>query len=229
MNARHRTCAVLPAIALLWSGLLGSPAARADSVFDHPQTAQQLLQGPLAEPTATLRGAQLMRGTFVYRKFLVEIPQPLLSRGDFVFARDLGIDWHTRQPFDSDFVLTAKGMSQRDDGRTTLQLSASDQPAVKVVARIFLALLSLDVNSLQSSFELSGVQQGRQWQVGLKPTVAAVAGVFRQAVLSGGAQVEKLVLTDANGDRSEIEFSDLRYAAAIGAGDRALFTSSAQQ
>lgn len=221
--------AAIARVALLAALLLFTNAALADSVFDHPQSAAQLLKGPLAEAAATLRGAQLMRGAFVYRKYLVEIAQPLISRGDFVFAKELGIDWHTRQPFDSDFVLTAKGMSQRDEGKTTLQLSASGQPAVKVVARIFLALLSLDVNSLQSSFELSGLQQGKQWQVGLKPSVAAIAGVFKEAVLSGGAQVEKLVLKDANGDRSEIEFSDLKYATVVTADDRALFVSPPAQ
>jgi Outer membrane lipoprotein carrier protein LolA len=202
--------------------------APAAAVFGHPLTAAQLLQGPLAVPAAALRNAKLMRGTFTYRKFLVERPQPLTSHGDFAFARELGVDWHTRQPFDSDLVLTPSGLTQRDEGRTTLQQSASAQPAVKVVARIFLALLSLDVASLQSSFDLSGVQQGAQWQVGLRPKVTALAGAFREAVLSGGAQVDKLVMWDANGDRSEISFGDLKYSAAISGDDRALFATPDQ-
>ena len=198
-------------------------SAQAADVFDHPQTAQQLLTGPLSQPTAGLRGAQVMRGKFVYKKFLREIPQPLISRGDFVFARDLGIDWHTREPFDSDFVLTAQGMTQRDDGKTTLQMSAAEQPAVKIVARIFLALLSLDVKSLQDSFSLYGIRQDQQWQVGMRPTVPAVAAVFKEAVVSGGAQVDTLVLHDANGDRTEIAFGDLQYDKHIAPAERALF------
>jgi hypothetical protein len=74
---------------------------QANDVFDHPQSAEQLLKGPLAQPAAALRGAQVMRGKFVYKKYLREIPQPLISRGDFVFVRELGINWHTREPFDS--------------------------------------------------------------------------------------------------------------------------------
>jgi len=194
-------------------------AAQAADVFDHPQTAAQLMQGPLAQPAASLRDAQVLRGKFVYKKYLKEIPQPLISRGDFVFVKNQGIDWHTREPFDSDFVLTASGMKQVDEGRTTLQMNASEQPAVRVVARIFLSLLSLDVNSLQSSFNLFGVQQGKQWQVGLKPTVQAIAAVFSDAVVSGEGQVQNLLLRDANGDRTEISFSDAQYAAAPSAQD----------
>ncbi len=217
--------ALMALLALAASGI--ATAAATTSVFEHPLSAEQLLKGPLAEPTATLRDARLMRGSFIYRKFLTEIAQPLTSHGDFAFARELGVDWHTRQPFDSDFVLTLNGITQREDGRTTLQQSASATPAVKVIARIFLALLSLDVNSLQSSFDLSGVQQGRQWQVGLRPKVAAMASAFREAVLSGGAQVDRLVMWDANGDRSEITFSDLKYSNALTRDDRALFATSA--
>lgn len=207
--------------------LLSIGAAHADEVFNHPQTAEQLLKGPLAQPAAALRGAQVMRGKFVYKKYLQGIPQPLISRGDFVFARELGIDWHTREPFDSDFVLTAQGITQRDEGRTTLQMSAGEQPAVRIVARIFLALLSLDVNSLQNSFALSGMQNGNQWQVGLRPTVPAVAAVFKEAVVGGAAQVETLLLRDANGDRTEIGFSDVQYAGSISADERSRFAGQA--
>ncbi len=206
------------------------PAHAAD-VFNHPQSAEQLLKGPLAQPAAALRGAQLMRGKFVYKKYLREIPQPLVSTGDFVFARELGIDWHTREPFDSDFVLTAQGITQRDDGKTTVQVSAGEQPAVKIVARIFLALLSLDVASLQNSFALSGMQQGKpgseKWQIGLRPTVPAIAAVFKEATVSGAAQVEALMLRDANGDRTEISFSDVLYSADVPAEDRARFSGKA--
>jgi hypothetical protein len=218
-------------VALMVFGWLFNVVANAADVFDHPQTAEQLLQGPLSRPAAALRDAPVMRGKFVYKKFLKEIPQPLISRGEFLFARDLGIDWHTREPFDSDFVLTAKGMTQRDDGKITLQMNASEQPAVQIVAHIFLSLLSLDVGSLQNSFALSGMQQGKPgsetWQVGLRPTVSAIAAVFKEAVVSGGAQVEALVLRDSNGDRTEISFAEVQYARSITPTERALIVNSA--
>ena len=133
------------------------------------------------------------------------------------------MDWHTREPFDSDFILTASGMKQIDAGQTTMQMNASEQPAVRVIAQIFLSLLSLDVKALENSFSLYGIQQGKQWQVGLKPTVPAIAAVFRDALISGSTQVEKLTLHDANGDRTEIEFAEVEYAAQIGAEERNLF------
>jgi len=203
--------------------LLGMGATHADEVFNHAQTAPQLLQGPLLQPSSSLRDASVMRGKFVFKKFLSEIPKPLTSRGNFVFVKGMGVDWHTREPFDSDFILTASGMKQIDAGQTTMQMNASEQPAVRVIAQIFLSLLSLDVKALENSFSLYGIQQGKQWQVGLKPTVPAIAAVFRDALISGSTQVEKLTLHDANGDRTEIEFAEVEYAAQIGAEERNLF------
>jgi hypothetical protein len=230
----------LPGVAINTSGKVGSGMMRvlaccilllgvltnqalADDVFNHPQTVTQLLQGPLQQPSNSLRDAQLMRGKFVFKKYLPEIPKPIVSHGTFVFVKELGVDWHTREPFDSDFVLTLQGMRQIDAGKTTMQMNASEQPAVRIIAQIFLSLLSLDVQALQNSFSLYGVQQGRQWQVGLKPTVPAIANVFRDAIVNGAAQVDTLTLHDANGDRTEIEFSDVQYQTQITAEERGVF------
>ncbi len=227
VNAFHRAARRWCVLGALLCSVLAVHRAQADDVFAHPQSAEQLLKGPLVSPAAALKGAQVMRGKFIYQKHLREIPQPLISRGEFTFARELGIDWHTREPFDSDFVLTAQGITQRDDGKTTLQMNASEQPAVKVVARIFLALLSLDMKSLQDSFALFGLQDDKpgepHWQVGLRPSVPAIAAVFKEAVVSGGTQVESLLLRDANGDYTEISFRDVQYNVAVTAQDRAVF------
>jgi len=209
--------------------LFSTAQAYADDVFNHPQSAAQLLQGALQQPSSGFRDAQLMRGNFVFKKYLPEMPKPIVSRGTFVFVKELGVDWHTREPFDSDFVLTLQGMRQIDAGKTTMQMSASEQPAVRVIGQIFLSLLSLDVQALQSSFSLYGVQQGKQWQVGLKPTVPAIANVFHDAIVNGAAQVEMLTLHDANGDRTEIEFSDVQYQKQVTADDRSIFTAVKQK
>ena len=80
-------------------------------------------------------------GRFTHQKHLTEIPQPLTATGEFTYARGLGVYWHTLQPFDSVFVLTQQGIVQRDEGAETVRLSAQEQPAVRVIADIFLALV----------------------------------------------------------------------------------------
>lgn len=198
-------------------------AAWADDVFQHPTTAEELLQGVLAEPARQSNQAQVIRGQFVYRKYLAELPAPLQSTGEYLFVKNLGIVWHTLQPFDSEFVITAKGIVEREAGKSS-PANADEQPAVRVAARIFLSLLSLDVQTLRSTFDLYGLPTGSHWQIGLRPTSPAIAAVFRDAIIGGASQVETVTLHDANGDRTEILFENMKYEqAAPSAQDRQRF------
>jgi hypothetical protein len=209
-----------PLLILLWSVCTHA----AVDPFAHPATGEALLRSTLARPAAQLANAQVLKGRFTHSKHLSEIPQPLVAAGEFVFARDLGVYWHTQQPFDSVVVLTNSGIVQRDEGAQTLQLSADEQPAVRVIANIFLAMFTLDVTSLSRNFDLYGLSQGGRWIIGLKPRSSAIASVFRQATVTGSGEVEEVVLTDAHGDRTVIDLSAIEYSdAAPDADVRALF------
>ena len=88
----------------------------------------------------------------------------------------------------------------------------------------FLALFTLDVSSLSSTFDLYGKSQGERWIVGLRPKSATIGSVFKQATITGSKDVEQVVLMDAQGDRTVIELKDIRYSpAAPGADLQALF------
>ncbi len=194
-----------------------APPANADvsgkSVFSHPATPAQLatLTGAAARSIAD---AKVVRGRFVQRRHLAGLTRPLESSGKFVFARGSGIDWHTLQPFDSQFLLTGSRITQRDEGGVSLQIEAAEQPALAVVSRVFFALFELDLDKLSQDFELYGESVGNGgWVLGLKPRTDALGGVFRQAIVRGAAEVSRLTLEDGNGDASEIEFHDVSFDA----------------
>lgn len=206
------------------SSQAAQPAPATDAVFAHPTSGRALLSTTLAQPAQTLAQAQVLRGVFSHQRQLSEMPQPLTASGDFVFARGLGVYWRTLKPFESELVLSERGVVQRDEGAESLRISAQEQPGVRVLADIFLALFTLDVRSLEASFELYAMSQGERWLVGLKPRSAALAHVFDRATLSGARHVEQIVLTDARGDRTVIELRDIRIVAAPpDAQTRALF------
>jgi hypothetical protein len=204
---------------LLLSLLLLCGAARADGpkaaagdVFAHPLTPAQMsaLLGPSARPLAASPG---LRGRFEQRKFLPELPRPLLSTGEFLFARDTGVWWHTRTPFESVFILTREGARSRDEGGSETRVSAADQPGVAVAARIFFALFALDFEALSKDFDTFGMATGggknAGWQVGLRPKSAAMAAVFRESVIEGRQRADRIELRDAQGDRTEIALPEV--------------------
>lgn len=192
--------------------------------FEHPTTGNALLTATLAAPARNLANAKVLTGQFTHRKFLSEVPQPLTATGEFTYARGLGVYWHTLQPFDSVFVLTSSGIVQRDEGAEAVRLSAQEQPAVRVIADIFLALFTLDVANLSSTFDLFGKSQGERWIIGLRPKTATIGSVFRQATITGAKDVEQVVLIDAHDDRTVIDLQAIRYSPAEpDAATRALF------
>jgi Outer membrane lipoprotein carrier protein LolA len=181
--------------------------------FDHPTSGSALLNTTLAAPAKTLANAKVLKGRFVHQKHLTEVPQPLTANGEYTYARGLGVYWHTIAPFDSVFILTQRGIVQRDEGAETMRLSAQEQPAVRVIADIFLALFTLDVSSLSATFDLYGKSQGERWIVGLRPKSATIGSVFKQATITGAKDVEQVVLVDAHGDRTVIDLKDSQYSA----------------
>jgi hypothetical protein len=193
--------------------LAGTRALATDDLFSHPSTARDLIGTLLAGPAQRLSQARQLRGRFIHRKFLTEVPAPLVARGEFLFARDLGIYWHTQAPFDSEFILTPSGMLERDEGAESVRLRASEQPTVRVAAEIFLALFALDLDTLGRNFDMYGHQEGRTWRLGLRPKTAALRAVLQQVVVQGEQQVESIELRDAGGDRTEIVLHDVHTSA----------------
>jgi len=209
-----------------WTSLLlpcafGAPAA---DPFAHPVTDQAQLRAALSRPAAKLQKAQVLEGEFQHSRHLREIPRPLIATGGFTFVRDLGVYWHTRVPFDSVVMLTSAGLTQSDEGGAPQRISASEQPAVRLIANIFMSLFTLDTRSLGRDFDLYGGPQGDRWIIGLRPRNKAIAGVFREATVSGAEDVEQVVLIDAQGDRTVIDLRAITYSSeAPGANVRSLF------
>lgn len=181
--------------------LFFSAPAWADTVFDHPATPETFARD-LREATATLKDARTLRGAYVQDKALAGVPHPLHAEGQFLFVRDLGIAWRTTLPFDSELVITGGDILQRENGQVSMRLSAAQQPAVRIVADIFSAVFALDFDRLSANFELYSRRVGRGWELGLKPRAAQ--GPLKQIVVSGGKRVERVRVSDANGDETDI-------------------------
>lgn len=205
------------ALALLLALAAAPAATAAPSVFDHPATAPALAQ-QLSGATRDLKGAQTLRGSYVQLKRLAGVPRPLEASGTFLFVRGRGIAWRTAKPFESELIITATDIIQREGGRVALHLSAARQPSVRVVADIFSAVFALDFAALAARFELFGRQVGAGWELGLRPRAGAGAGP-KEIVVSGRHQVDRVRVSDRNGDETDIRLRDTAMSAAVPAVD----------
>lgn len=194
-------------------------------VFQHPATAAELttLLGAVGKTT---RAAAALRGNFVQRKFLHELPQPLLSSGEFLVARGAGVDWHTHKPFDSEVLLTPQALIQRGPDGKPQRVDASQQPGLAAVSQVFDALFALDIDKLNQSFTLFGEKDpadANAWLLGLTPREPAFAKVIARIVVSGSAEPKLITMFEASGDRTEIELSGISAQATLSDADRKRF------
>lgn len=183
-------------------------AACAEDLYSKPVSSEQLAQ-LFAGRFQSLQQAQAMSGNFVQKKKLSGITRPLSSTGDFLFVRGRGIRWHTLSPFDSDFVLTAKQMVVKESGSVAMRLQTAEQPGLRLVSDIFLAMFALDFKALGTHFSLY-VADGKSWQIGLAPQDASLKTVATRITLAGSDRVDQVLLEDAHGDRTEIVLSQVQ-------------------
>lgn len=184
----------LTARTLLMGMLLVMTVARADT-FDLAQLSRQL-----SEP-------EIVRGNFVQEKYLRALPQPLVSSGSFVLARDRGLLWLLREPVQQDYRISSAGIAQRD--ADSWQQSDQQGPAARQNG-LFLAVLHGDTQALQRDFDLELNGTSQAWALTLTPRSKLLGQIFTRILIQGSATAERIELVETQGDSTLIRLNDLQ-------------------
>lgn len=160
----------------------------------------------LADVRARLAQPAVLRGEFEQTKQVVGFKKALLSRGDFLVARERGVVWRTREPFASVLKLTPNEIVATQGGDVAFRLSASTEPTVRVINGMMFSLLNGDVAALGEQFKMDGSVDSKSWSLTLVPKQAAFTRILTRVELSGDVHVRRIVMDEANGDRTVIRF-----------------------
>ena len=188
LRSALRFCAGKPAPTLI--ALLLSFSAHA---FDLQQLSDQL-----AKPS-------VIHGNFTQEKHLRALPQPLVSKGTFVLAKDQGLLWLLKSPLQQDYRITAQGIARRDANGWQLLPNKS---AGAEQNRLFLAVLQGDSSGLQRDFDLQLQGEAQQWKLTLTPRSLLLKQVFTQINIDGGALVRTIELLETQGDSTLLRMQD---------------------
>ena len=157
-----------------------------------------------AEVRALLSAEPAQRARFEQEKQVEGLAQPLTSSGEVLLVRGQGLWWHQQQPFELALSLTAKRMSQQV-GQGPVQVI--DNPQLLEFSSMMLALFGSDEQALARYFALDFQAGDQGWTLVLTPRTAPLNKVFASLTLSGGQQLERLVIADRQGDETRIRFS----------------------
>lgn len=185
MNARWAGAAMLAALMLLGA----APVAKIQSMLARPK---------------------ILCGRFDQSKQLVGLKKPVNSNGRFCVVADKGVLWRTLQPFANTLKVTRDEIIQLSGERVAVRLDARQEPAVRMINSVLFALLAGDLEPLEKLFDIDGAAQDKSWSVKLKPRDPGLSKVISGIALDGGAYVKSIVISEASGDRTEIEFSAIQ-------------------
>lgn len=161
----------------------------------------------LADISRRLENPAVLRGEFEQTKTIKGFKRPLVSKGTFVMARDKGVLWATAQPFASTVVVTRERLLTLGESGASRQVDTRQEPGLRAVNDMLMALLGGDVKALAERFTAEGALQGAQgWRLALKPRGAALAGFITRIELEGSRHVDSVNLHEASGDASRIRF-----------------------
>jgi hypothetical protein len=163
------------------------------NAFDLQQLSEQL-----ARP-------DVIHGQFIQEKHLRALPQPLLSKGSFVLAKNYGLLWLLKTPLQQDYRISAKGIARRDGNGWQMLPNKS---AGAEQNRLFLAVLQGDSSGLQRDFELALSGDAQQWKLTLTPRSLLLKQVFNQINIDGGALVQNIELLETQGDSTVLRMKD---------------------
>jgi Outer membrane lipoprotein carrier protein LolA len=179
---------------------------------------------PVAQIQAVLAKPDVMCGRFDQSKQLVGIKKPLASSGRFCVVTGKGVLWRTLLPFPATLRLTRDEIVQMQGDRVAMRLDAQQEPVVKMINSVLFSLLSGDLSQLNQLFDMDGSLQGKQWKVALTAKAPALAKAIGAITLEGSDYVKKVTISEAGGDHTDIQFSDIHSGAtALNAEDGAAF------
>ena len=158
----------------------------------------QQLSDQLAKPS-------VIHGNFTQEKHLRALPQPLVSKGTFVLAKDQGLLWLLKSPLQQDYRITAQGIARRDANGWQLLPNKS---AGAEQNRLFLAVLQGDSSGLRRDFDLQLQGEAQQWKLTLTPRSLLLKQVFTQINIDGGALVRTIELLETQGDSTLLRMQD---------------------
>ncbi len=175
-----------------------------------------------------MNDATLLRGEFVQTRRVEGFHGPLQSSGELVVVRGGGVLWTTRRPFVSTLVVTPDRLDTRDaSGRLLRRTQLRDEPLLRSVNTLLLALVAADLEALATLFRLEAELLGDAgWRLRLKPIDSLLSRQLAQVEINGERFVQQVQIEERNGNDTHVAFAGWRSGGELTAAERALLAGS---
>jgi hypothetical protein len=196
-----------------------APPARDTATGGSAANADAALVARIAAQLAANGG---VRAQFRQTQTLAALSAPLVSTGSLVFVRERGVIWRTDTPYRMTYVIGDAGVTKIDaNGRRATR--GGPRGGIAQVSQMMRAMLGGDLSGLYSQFDVAAGGSPARWRLVLTPNQPQLAQALKSLHMEGGAFLQTLRMTAANGDITRIDFSDSERIDALSPAESALF------
>lgn len=122
--------------------------------------------------------------------------------------REAGLLWDQTSPFPMQLLLDDKRMVQAINGQPPQTITAENNPQMFQFNHLLRALFQADRAVLEQNFRVDFKDQGAgRWTLSLTPTTTPLDKIFATIDLAGKDYLQRIVLNDKQGDRTDIVLS----------------------
>ncbi|PRX26791.1 outer membrane lipoprotein-sorting protein [Paraburkholderia sp. BL18I3N2] len=177
----------------------------------------------VSQIAAHLAQAKGVRAQFTQTQTLAAMKQPLVSTGSLLFFRERGVIWQIDTPYKATYVITDAGVTEVNaNGQRVTAHSAQGTRGVAQVSKMMRAMLGGDLSALYSQFDVQAEGSAAQWRMQLTPNQPQIAQSIKALEMNGGDYLQRLRITLANGDITQLEFTKSAAVTELTAAERGL-------
>jgi outer membrane lipoprotein-sorting protein len=222
MNLRAAIAGILSALSVLVATVVWMEPASAASAASTKEAApgNPALVSQIAAHLAQAKG---VRAQFTQTQTLAAMKQPLVSTGSLLFFRERGVIWQIDTPYKATYVITDAGVTEVNaNGQRVTAHSAQGTRGVAQVSKMMRAMLGGDLSALYSQFDVQAEGSAAQWRMQLTPNQPQIAQSIKGLEMNGGDYLQRLRITLANGDVTQLDFTKSAAVTELTAAERGL-------
>lgn len=146
----------------------------------------------------------LLKANFTQKRYMKDIQNPIISKGEILLWNGKGLVWDTKSPFPGTLLMTETGFYQLEGGRKIpLMQGQTDRyegmlldTITKVLNGSFSEIKEFDVKHLPSS--ISG-----RWKVNILPP-EMIQKFISSLIIEGDRFISHIIIYRPNGDHDDI-------------------------
>jgi outer membrane lipoprotein-sorting protein len=157
---------------------------------------------------SSLQRNLVLRSDFVQTRTMSFLKKPLVTNGNFIYAKDRGLVWKLIEPYAAVYVVTRSGIFEYR-GNAQEPVQAGGEQVFRQMGMIFAAIFTADIQELTKSFDVHFGGDENLWEIGLKPKKKMIGKLIDRIQVKGSDYVSSIVIHEQSEDTIGIEFAGM--------------------